>query len=400
MEAGVAGYGQFQRPMYEETVENIMEQSSLDRSPSPPPPPPTVPRSSSTKRSYQEASTKGSTPSSLPVSTLKQSASLEGADSTRPESSASNDTVGGPLEQKRSIDDDTASILLQLSAAPSQSSDKDDGEDEQPQIEGRPLSTINTHSNAVLPPASAANLLKPIQASASRDEDTTMATAESPELTSEPSNDSNEARAKQASLPWPVPTEYPRRLALEHDEQKLNSLHCFIREELLEIFVVEKSASKSRSHAPGSSVGRVGLRCFHCALTRQRTKENRDEAPMAVFYPKSINEIYRLVTSWQRCHLRKCRNLPPAVRAKWESLRENEKSRGKTQHWVSSAQEIGLANCPSRGGGVRFGPNFKMTKKEGGIDKHGPSNALASLKKATDAASSSKEQAREQPVTN
>jgi hypothetical protein len=166
-----------------------------------------------------------------------------------------------------------------------------------------------------------------------------------------------------------VPKNFPTRLALPNDEAKLNSLHCFLRSELLEIFVVEKSANKSPTHSPGSSVGRVGLRCVFCAMVRKRhsistTAEHDlsgntahprcDEAPMAVFYPKSIAEIYRLVTSWQRCHLRKCRNLPPQIRNKWTMLRENDKSRGKTHYWITSAKEIGLIDCNSRAGGIRF----------------------------------------------
>jgi len=79
---------------------------------------------------------------------------------------------------------------------------------------------------------------------------------------------------------------------------------------------------------------------------------------MAVFYPKSIAEIYRLVTSWQRCHLRKCRNVPPAARARWQTLRDNDKSRGKTHYWVTSAKQIGLMDCQSRAGGIRFASDF------------------------------------------
>lgn len=155
-----------------------------------------------------------------------------------------------------------------------------------------------------------------------------------------------------------VPKSFPSRLSLPGDESWLNSLHCFLRSELLEVFVVEKSQTKSPTHSPGSSVGRVGLRCVHCAQARKKgvgqPSDDRGEAPMAVFYPKCISEIYRLVTSWQRCHLRKCRNLPPDVRAKWTILRETDKSRGKTQYWVTSAREIGLVDCSSRAGGVRF----------------------------------------------
>lgn len=188
-----------------------------------------------------------------------------------------------------------------------------------------------------------------------------------------------------------VPIDYPKRLMLPNDAVKLNSLHCFIRAELLEIFVIEPSSLKNAKHlhAPSSSVGRVGLRCVYCAKARRRFQDEfskgpsmedndanvsnkqtestdrvevsdgahiarDDEAPMAVFYPKSISEIYRLVTSWQRCHLRKCRNVPPDVRSNWNERRETDKSRGKTTYWISSAREIGLIDCTSRAGGIRF----------------------------------------------
>lgn len=158
-------------------------------------------------------------------------------------------------------------------------------------------------------------------------------------------------------FPTKVPDKYPKRLSLPNDSIKLNALHCFVRTELLEIFVVEPSSENLKfRHAPSSSVGRVGLRCVHCTMARNNSMNasRDDEAPMAVFYPKSVNEIYRLVTSWQRCHVRKCKSLPPGVRATWNGLRATEKSRGKTVYWVESAKQIGLVDCPSRAGGVRF----------------------------------------------
>jgi hypothetical protein len=162
-----------------------------------------------------------------------------------------------------------------------------------------------------------------------------------------------------------VPKNYPKRLALEDDDNKLNTLHCFIRSELLEIFVVDQSICSSPTSASGSgsALGRVGLRCVHCAQERKRLKMNeRNEAPMAVFYPKCVSEIYRLITSWQRCHLRKCRNLPPNVREQWDELRKEDRSRGKTAYWVTSATQLGLVDCQSKGRGVRFSSDM-MTEQ-------------------------------------
>jgi hypothetical protein len=160
---------------------------------------------------------------------------------------------------------------------------------------------------------------------------------------------------------------HPTRLALPNDKLKLNALHCFIRSEMLEIFVVQPPNLSTNpdangeqpipKHNPSSAIGRVGLRCVHCGLRRMRENNNSppdDEAPMAVFYPKRVSEIYRLVTSWQRCHVRKCQSLPPDVRKTWQSLRDTEKSRGKTAYWVEAAHEIGLVDCTSRAGGIRF----------------------------------------------
>ena len=154
----------------------------------------------------------------------------------------------------------------------------------------------------------------------------------------------------------------PTRLALPDDENKLNSMHCFLRSELLELFVVEPKAMSTKAERPkvkdyvvGSSCGRVGLRCIHCAQAR-KLHGSDGEAPMAVFYPKSISELYRLVTSWQRVHLRKCRNLPPTVRDTFSELKNNDKSRGKTQYWVTSARELGLIDSSSKAGGIRFAP--------------------------------------------
>jgi hypothetical protein len=161
---------------------------------------------------------------------------------------------------------------------------------------------------------------------------------------------------------------FPTRLALDEDKEKLNSMHCFLRAELLELFLVEKSRSPhilsennnysscdTKTDGEATAPSRIGLRCVHCAQARKSYGQDC-EAPMACFYPKSIAELYRLVTSWQRVHLRKCRNLPKLVRETYTDLRQNDKSRGKTHYWVTSAKKIGLIDNPARAGGIVFSP--------------------------------------------
>ena len=188
----------------------------------------------------------------------------------------------------------------------------------------------------------------------------------------------SEENLPKTCFPVPVPKVYPKRLALPNDTVKLNALHCFIRADLLEIFVVEPSPETLKfRHAPSSSVGRVGFRCVHCAMIRTNAMNSArdDEAPMSVFYPKTVSEIYRLVTSWQRCHVRKCKNLPKDVREKWYSLRETEKCRGKTAYWVDSAKKIGLVDCTSRTGGIRFDISEMHTITDPSIQVEEPDSA-------------------------
>ena len=159
-----------------------------------------------------------------------------------------------------------------------------------------------------------------------------------------------------------VPTEYPRRLKTPDDEEKLNALHCFMRSDLLEVVVIQPTSTADKSetasieskNAPTSTdpqmIGRVGLRCVFCAMSPDG---GRAGPSMSIFYPRTVSEIYRLVTSWKRCHLSKCRHLPPAVRQTLDGYKEC-RARGKTAYWIDSAHAIGLVDIPTKIGGVRF----------------------------------------------
>lgn len=340
----------------------------MSRSPSPPPSPPPAPsaqallrqklREQGAKKTAEEANeTKDKDSMSLSGESLRKDTNenkpmalgdrgnVATTTNTDMKKSATETTKTTKQEE---ITADAASILLQLSSVMNRSN----GDSENQNPKSPPIPTSVQHSSSMDDVSDAGTML-------------TMQTGEAPDLTSEPSTDSIDSEpvnkpkpVQESDFPCPVPDRYPTRLALPYDNAKLNTLHCFLRSELLEIFVVSKSFRKSPCHSPSSSVGRVGLRCVHCAMLRGSRREDREDAPMAVFYPKSIAEIYRLVTSWQRCHLRKCKNVPPAARARWQQLRETDRSRGKTHYWVTSAKQIGLMDCQSRAGGIRFVPDF------------------------------------------
>jgi hypothetical protein len=158
------------------------------------------------------------------------------------------------------------------------------------------------------------------------------------------------------------------RLALPEDAHELNSLHCFVRAELLEVFALpddgvssNQGRTQSRSsRRTGTTVttsgrsyasGRVGLRCVYCAHLPRRA---RTGSTMSSFYPKSLSDLYRSVCTWQRIHFRTCRHIPPQVREGYWQLKESDRTRGKTRYWVTSAQRIGLVDVDSERGGICF----------------------------------------------
>ena len=161
------------------------------------------------------------------------------------------------------------------------------------------------------------------------------------------------------SVSFKPPTEYPKRLTMPQDKERLNQLHCFMRSDLLEVVVIQpaddsKTETDTFSKTPTSTdplqIGRVGLRCVHCSASHDG---GRTGPSMSIFYPKCLSEIYRLVTSWKRCHLSKCKNIPKSVREELGRLSE-VKARGKTSYWTESAAELGLVDMPTKIGGICF----------------------------------------------
>ena len=163
------------------------------------------------------------------------------------------------------------------------------------------------------------------------------------------------------SVTFCPPTDYPKRLTMPEDKERLNQLHCFMRSDLLELVVIQPSEGTKETDSfakiPTSTdprqIGRVGLRCVHCSMSPDG---GRTGPSMSIFYPKSIGEIYRLVTSWKRCHLNKCKNIPKSVREELGRLNE-VKARGKTSYWTESAAQLGLINMPTKIGGICFSPD-------------------------------------------
>jgi len=231
------------------------------------------------------------------------------------------------------------------------------------QVSGDPAITGSSEKRQTLDTASVllafSSTKKPRSASEISMMDDNDSKCSFPTLPTEPSFSSMISEPPSTVDHFVVPPEYPKRLRTADDEEKLNALHCYMRSELLEIVVIESADEKERHHReakniPSSSdpqmIGRVGLRCVFCGMSADG---GRAGPSMSIFYPRTVSEIYRLVTSWKRCHLSKCRNLPPAVRQTLNGYKDC-RARGKTVYWIDSAHLIGLVDIPTKIGGIRF----------------------------------------------
>lgn len=139
------------------------------------------------------------------------------------------------------------------------------------------------------------------------------------------------------------------RLGLPEDSEELNTLHCFVRSELLEIFRAGDEEAMPDKQERFGTKARIGLRCVFCGRLPKRSKVG---TTMSSFFPKSLNDIYRSVCTWQRVHFRTCRHIPEDTRQMYWKLKESDKSRGKTKYWVSSARRLGLEDIDLKRGGI------------------------------------------------
>jgi hypothetical protein len=133
------------------------------------------------------------------------------------------------------------------------------------------------------------------------------------------------------------------RLAMPDDPRQLNSLHCFVRSELLEVFCLDQETPR-----------RVGFRCVHCG---HLPRKDRSGTSMGTFFPKSLEDIYRGVCTWQRIHFRSCSYIPQEVSDKYDYLKDADRSRGKKPHWVKSAYRMGLRDADNKRGGIIWNPD-------------------------------------------
>jgi hypothetical protein len=168
------------------------------------------------------------------------------------------------------------------------------------------------------------------------------------------------------------------RLAMPNDEEHLNSVYCFIRSELLELFVVwqevqpsqqqvlqvdvslsqaqNKSQTSSTSLSSNSCsrtrIPRVGLRCVYCerATSRVPAKKRRPcHSLMRTIFPTTVAELYPRVILWYSLHVKTCPFLSPLIRQQLNDLQKEgvPKKRGSPAYWIASAHALGLQDYSS-----------------------------------------------------
>jgi hypothetical protein len=168
------------------------------------------------------------------------------------------------------------------------------------------------------------------------------------------------------------------RLAVPQDPQYLNTLHCFVRAELLEVFCIPDAKSPSSPAATATihkPPQRVGLQCIHCAQQQNyystKVSGRGTSSTMSTFAPKSLADIYRGVCTWQRLHFKSCPFVPQQVQDMYWKLKDADRTRGRKAHWIDSAKELGLidsAECHR--GGIFWKPTSSASlDPQGGEDE-------------------------------
>jgi len=143
-------------------------------------------------------------------------------------------------------------------------------------------------------------------------------------------------------------------LSQPDDAEHLNQLHCFVRAKLLEVFVLKKEQTGTSTALDTGKKNVVGIRCAHCGPLS--TVERGTEVKNTVFFPKSIQDVYRGVSTWQRLHFPFCQHMPESYKAQYKQYKEMDPSRGRKAHWIHSAYQLGLRNIDANRNGISYHP--------------------------------------------
>jgi hypothetical protein len=192
----------------------------------------------------------------------------------------------------------------------------------------------------------------------------TTGSEESAYFLQRPANEAAKALV-DASMQAGPPTPSSRvLLAIPEDREWLSDTDCFVRRQL-EVFCATAqdviAASEDRKYP--IKEGQVGIRCIHCAMTKNGTGARGP----AVAYPFSINGLFESAREIERMHLGSrevvagrdslmitCENLPLSAKEKFESLKGAAASLSSVlrKYFVLAAKALGLRDTMD---GIRAG---------------------------------------------
>lgn len=128
-------------------------------------------------------------------------------------------------------------------------------------------------------------------------------------------------------------------LGIDEDTNWLSEFHCFVREELIEVFQASHDDVKTRNTA--ITYNQIGLRCRYCAHMTGSARAGRSSA-----FPSSIRQIYQSFTMMLRDHFPNCEAITGDVGNRYTMLKDKP-SQGATdskRYWIYSGLKIGMAD--------------------------------------------------------
>lgn len=144
-----------------------------------------------------------------------------------------------------------------------------------------------------------------------------------------------------------------KALAMQCDKEWLTPLHCFVRQQCVEVFTASDRdiSTPSKGKRKPIQVGQVGIRCPHCFSSSASSKGKTRERG-SVYYPTSIASIYNATMNLLQRHLHNCSSVPDNVMRRFATLKGDDARSGTSKrYWIESSLSLGLIDTPY---GIRY----------------------------------------------
>lgn len=140
-------------------------------------------------------------------------------------------------------------------------------------------------------------------------------------------------------------------LAVDEDANWLSEFQCFLRSEILEVFIASPRDLENRAIAGSSkkkiATSQVGIRCRFCAHLHPTERASRASA-----FPSSVRQIYQSFTMMLREHLNgQCEAFPNDIKAHFAKLKGQsaQSASDSKRYWIYAAQKLGMVDTKESG---------------------------------------------------